>query len=84
MRRLGLNGWGTDRLTELAIADDIALLSEDVDSMKRVTENLALEASKVGLQISRTKTNVMAARPREDISIALDVKPLEGWNRLNI
>ena len=68
----GIEWMGTARLLELAYADDIALLSEDVDSMRRVTEKLALEASKVGLEINRTKTKVMAAQPREDISIVLE------------
>ena len=68
----GIEWLGTDRLTELAYADDIGLLSEDVDSMKRVTEKVALEASKVGLKINRTKTKVMTVQPREDISIALE------------
>ena len=73
----GIEWMGTNRLPELAYADDIALLSEDMDSMKRITEKLALEASKVGLEINRTKTKVMAAQPREDISISLEGETIE-------
>ena len=68
----GIEWMGTDRLPELAYADDIALLSDDADSMKTMTDKLALEASRVGLEINRTKTKLMAVQPREDISIALE------------
>ena len=36
----GIAWIGTNRLPELAYADDIALLSEGTDSMKKITEKL--------------------------------------------
>ena len=68
----GIEWMGTDRLTELVYADDITLLSEDISSTKRMTGKLVFELSKMGLEINRTKTKVMAAQPREDVTIALE------------
>ena len=65
---------GTNRLPELSYVDCIVLQSGDKDSMKRVTEKLPREASKVGVERNRTKTVVMAVQPREDVSILWKVK----------
>ena len=45
----GLEWIGVRRLGDIASADDICLLSDDVVGMKRITEAVVCEAAKVGL-----------------------------------
>ena len=73
----GIEWLGSDRVADLDYADDIALMSEDVRSMNRMTEKLAQEASKVGLVMNRRKTKVMAVQPTEDIRIVLEGEVIE-------
>ena len=68
----GIDWMCKSRLPELAYADDIVLLSENTDSMKRRTEKLAREASKFGLLINQTETKVMAVQASKYVSIALE------------
>ena len=65
------------RLPDLAYADDIALLSEDVAGMSRLTEKLELEARKVGLEINLKKTKLMAVQQREDMRVELGGEEIE-------
>ena len=77
----GIPWVGGSRLTELAYADDIGLLAENVQSMNRVTEKLELEAAKVGLEINTRKTKVMKVQCDEDARIALggdDIEEVSG------
>ena len=76
----GIKWLGKDRVADLEYADDIALLSEDASSMNRMTEKLAQEASKVGLEINKRKTKVMAVQPTEDIRIVLEGEMVEEVN----
>ena len=73
MRRVELAGNGLEwiggrRLRDLAYADDIYLLADDVVDMKRMTEAVIWEAAKVGLRVNTRKTEVMKIRT-DDASI---------------
>ena len=70
----------SSRLSDLAYADDIALLSEDADGMNRITEKLAREAGKVGLEINQGKTKVLTVQPREDVRIELGENLIDEVN----
>ena len=64
--------WVTNyKLPDLAYADDIALLSRDIRGMNRMTEKLEREARKVGLEINKRKTKVMAVQSREEVRVEL-------------
>ena len=65
------------RLTELAYADDIGLLAENIQSMNRVTEKLESEAAKVGLEINTRKTKIMKIQCNEDATVVLGGNDIE-------
>ena len=59
------------RLSDLAYADDIALLSEDADVMNIMTEKLAREAGSIGLEINLRKSKIMTVQNSEDVRVEL-------------
>ena len=67
MRKVELAGEGIDwiagrRMKDLAYADDICLLADDLEDLKWMTEEIACEVGKVGLQVNRKKTEIMIIR----------------------
>jgi hypothetical protein len=55
---------GQIRIRMLAYADDIALLGEDLDMIKRLESNLINTAKKVGLTVNEKKTEYLVASRR--------------------
>ena len=49
----------TDQLEDLDFADDIALISTTQHQMRKKTDKLAETSQRIGLNISKTKTQVM-------------------------
>ena len=50
------------------------------DGMNRITEKLAREAGKVGLEINQGKTKVLTVQPREDVRIELGENLIDEVN----
>ena len=46
-------------LRDLDYADDLALVDEDMEATSRMTEKLAAEARKVGLEMNKNKTKIL-------------------------
>ena len=65
------------RLSNLAYADGVALLSEDAEAMNRLNEKLLREAAKVGLQINQGKAKVLTVQAREDTRVEIEGNVLE-------
>lgn len=60
-------GWGGVRLGErkvytLAYADDIAVLAEDEEGMKRVMSKLERYLDEIGMEVNTGKTKIMRCR----------------------
>ena len=56
---IGISWKQGTRLTDLDFTDDVALLAETNEQLQDMTTNLEVEAAKVGLRISHSKTRVM-------------------------
>ena len=70
--------WSDDvRLTDLAYADDVALLAGTQPALQEMTSHLATEAKKFGLHINCKKTKTMSVCRSTKINLALDGKPIE-------
>ena len=57
-----------DQLEDLDFADDIALISTTQHQMQKKTDKLAETSQRIGLNISKTKTQVMTARTQSQLS----------------
>lgn len=51
--------WGTGQLTDLDFADDVALLRKTQPGLVQMTSALEVEAAKVGLRISASKSKIL-------------------------
>ena len=60
------------RLRNLAYADDICFLSEDMTDMRRMTEAVVTEAAKVGLRVNTRKTELMKIRIEDTESFVIE------------
>ena len=60
------------RLRDLAYADDICLLADDLNDMRQMTAALVCEAGKVGLRVNTRKTEVMKIRTEENSEIEIE------------
>ena len=54
--------WGTEKLTDLDFADDIALISDSSVALQNMTTELQGNAVKVGLRINAERTKAMAQK----------------------
>ena len=76
-------------ISDLDFADDIALLSEDVDQAQQLLSRLEQESAKVGLHLNDKKTKVMAynqtvpvninARSGDRLEVVKNFKYLGSW-----
>ena len=73
----GIDWVENSQLEDLDFADDIALLSRNNQDMQRKTDNLSSIASKVGLQISYEKTNIMKTPMASNADITLESKMIK-------
>lgn len=65
--------WGlTNRLEDIDFADDICLLSQNLNDMKNKLEDLRKEAAKAGLKINVKKTKRMDINHKRNEDIVLD------------
>ena len=69
--------WRNKRLCDLDFADDIALLSENKDTLQEMTNALDQNAQRVGLHISSNKTKSMSISTRTNASLTLGGGQLE-------
>ena len=53
----------------MLFADDVALLSEEIDQAQKVLSKVQTEAERVGLHINTKKTEFMAYKQPDDITI---------------
>ena len=60
------------RLKDLAYADDICLLANDLQDLRYMTEALVMEAGKFGLRINTGKTEVMKMRCADNSHISIE------------
>ena len=76
--------------TDLAFADDIALLADEISQAQELLTNLEINAAKIGLYVNCSKTKVMLYNQAEipdilksmdggDIAVVDDFKYLGGW-----
>ena len=66
MRKVEIARQGIEwRLKDLAYADDICLLANDLEGLRILTEATVCEASKVGLRVSTRKTEIMCIRTNQ-------------------
>ena len=77
MKKVELIGNGIEwtagrRLRNLAYADDICLLAEDMADMRRMTEAVVSEAAKVGLRVNTRKTELMKIRIEDTESVVIE------------
>ena len=57
------------KVTDMLFGDDVALLSEEIDQAQKVLSKVQTEAERVGLHISAKKTEFMAYKQPDDITI---------------
>jgi hypothetical protein len=69
---VGLKLNGTHQL--LAYADDVNLLGDDTDTIKKTTETLIDASKEVGLEINAEKTKYMLLSRHENIGQNRDIK----------
>ena len=60
------------RLRDLAYADDICLLADDLADMRRMTEAVVCEAAKVGLRVNTRKTEIMKIRTEDESDVVIE------------
>ena len=82
MRRVELAGEGIEltsgrRLRDLAYADDICLLADDLEDLRVLTEAVVCEAGKVGLKVNTRKTEIMNVRINDNRPIIIGNEPLQ-------
>ena len=82
MRRIEFAGKGLQlirarRQRDLAYADDICLLADDVVYMKRMTEVVVCEATKTGLRVNTRKNGVMKIRTDDANNIVIEDKSIQ-------
>ena len=56
-------------ITDLSYADDIALISQDIEQAQELLSNVETQALKLGLKINSRKTEIMAFSQSEPINI---------------
>ena len=77
----GVKWIGEDHLGDLDFADDIALMSESIEEMQIMTNNVANKAGAIGLKINGSKTETMEVGDlQENINITLEGVPLNAVN----
>ena len=54
-------------ITDLSYADDIALISQDIEQAQELLSNVETQALKLGLKINSRKTEIMAFSQSEPI-----------------
>lgn len=77
-RQAGISWRLTDKLTELAYADDVALLAVRRDDMQNKVSSLSEEAIKVGLKINIAKSKCMSINPTANTNICLNGQDLQN------
>jgi len=70
----GLNIGRGKQITLAAYADDIFIIAETEDNLKKSTETLREEARKIGLIINENKTKFMIASRRHHLQNAITIK----------
>ena len=76
----GLRWTADNLLKELAYADDVCLLGEDVDSIVLQTDTLPTKAKKLGLNINTQKPKTMKLMTADERNIAVDDQKLESFD----
>ena len=76
-------------ITDLDFADDIALLSEEIEQAQQLLERLELQSAKVGLHLNDKKTKVMSynqdrpvditTRKGKKLEVVKNFKYLDSW-----
>ena len=57
------------KVTDMLFADDVTLLSEEIDQAQKLLSKVRSEAAKIGLHINAKKTEFMAYKQPDDITI---------------
>ena len=84
MRKVDMNTNGgiqwknNTRLKDIEYADDVCLGASNVDQMVELTNSLATEAKKVGLEVNINKSKVMRFHIEDDSDILLEGEALEN------
>ena len=73
----GMEWVGGRRLRDLAYADDVCLLSENVEDMRRLPEALVEEAGKVGVKVNTNMTGIMKNRTTDASQVHIDEAALQ-------
>ena len=66
------------RLKDLAYADDICLLADDLEDLQTLTEAIVCEARKVGLRVNTRKTEIMSMRTSDRRQVSIENEPIRG------
>jgi len=69
--------WGTGKLTDFDLADDIALISDSLVALQNMTTELQGNAAKVGLWISAAKMKAVAVGNTQALSLSIGHKDIE-------
>jgi hypothetical protein len=69
---MGLKLNGTHQL--LAYADDVNLLGDNIDTIKKNADTLVVASKEVGLDMSIEKTKYMFLSPRQNVGQNRDIK----------
>ena len=59
----------TIKVADMLFADDVALLSEEIDQAQKLLSKVQTEAAKIGLHLNAKKTEFMAYKKPDDITI---------------
>jgi hypothetical protein len=70
--QVGLKLNGTHQL--LAYADDVNLLGDNIDTIKKNTETLIVASKKVGLEINVDKTKYMLLSRHQNVGLNREIK----------
>ena len=83
--RTGIRWDFTTMLEDLDFADDLALLSSEINHLQQKTSRLELNAAKIGLKLNDQKSKVMKANSRSDEKLRVrgnEVEVVESFTYL--
>ena len=64
-------------MRDLAYADDICLLADDLQDLRRMTEAVVWEAGRVGLRVNTRKTEIMKIRTEDTSQVMIEDEILQ-------
>ena len=70
------------RLRDVAYADDICLLADDLQDLKRMTETIVQEGGKVDLEVDTRKIETMKIKTEDSNQVEIESETLQEVEKL--